>query len=333
MEASTAGLAYSQDRDGPTAASAYPELAAGAVTQMAGIATQMAPVNAADAEAYSDALAYSDEVEVPEPEAFYEDESRKPFLLVGSALTSIFVVGVVALVISLAVSIRPTVDQRPSPGETPVIPSQAAPGPGAGVGTLPCLRPLRLPPLRRRKSSRRPCRSSSRRPRRRRGRSSSRSPHPQPHSRPRLRPRRRRPCLPHRCLCPRPPWCLRFWRRRSTTRRCTTRSRRSTSRSGPGVGAAVAEAVAAVAVAAAAADPRRSAARQPQYPGSAVTPGRVRVATPARARWLPGLGGGYPGSAPGAPAPVTTATGGSRPRGGSGGGPSICVLGFCTGGH
>ena len=54
----------------------------------------------------------------PEPDAFYEDESRKPFLLVGSALTSIFVVGVVALVISLAVSIRPTVDQRPSPGES-----------------------------------------------------------------------------------------------------------------------------------------------------------------------------------------------------------------------
>ena len=128
MEASTAGLAYSQDHDGPTAGSAYPELA-GAVTQMAGVATQMAPVDAAAAEAYSDALAYSDEVEVPEPEASYDDESRKPFLLVGSALTSIFVVGVVALVISLAVSIRPTVDQRPSPGQTPVIPSQAAPAP------------------------------------------------------------------------------------------------------------------------------------------------------------------------------------------------------------
>ena len=136
MEASTAGLAYSQDRDGTTAASAHPELAgaatqmAGVATQMAGIATQMAPAGASAA--YSDSLAYSDELnEIPEsdPEPFYEDESRKPFLLVGSALTSIFVVGVVALVISLAVSIRPTVDQRPNPGETPVIPSQAAPAP------------------------------------------------------------------------------------------------------------------------------------------------------------------------------------------------------------
>jgi hypothetical protein len=135
MEASTAGLAYSQDHDGTTAASAYPELVgaatqmAGVATQMAGVATQMAP--AGGGEAYSDALAYSDELDelAPEPEQPYEDESRKPFLLVGSALTSIFVVGVVALVISLAVSIRPTVDQRPSPGETPVIPSQAAPDP------------------------------------------------------------------------------------------------------------------------------------------------------------------------------------------------------------
>ena len=57
------------------------------------------------------------------------EEGRKPFLLVGSALTSIFVVGVVALVISLAVSIRPTVDQRPSPGPNAIVPSTEAPAP------------------------------------------------------------------------------------------------------------------------------------------------------------------------------------------------------------
>ena len=57
------------------------------------------------------------------------EEGRKPFLLVGSALTSIFVVGVVALVISLAVSIRPTVDQRPSPGPNAIVPSTVAPAP------------------------------------------------------------------------------------------------------------------------------------------------------------------------------------------------------------
>ena len=131
MEASTAGLAYSQDPDGTTAGKAYP-------VGLANAATQLAPVGAAAA--YSDALAYADEVESepgPEPETFYEEESRKPFLLVGSALTSIFVVGVVALVISLAVSIRPTVDQRPSPGESPVIPSQAAPAPAPELAPAP----------------------------------------------------------------------------------------------------------------------------------------------------------------------------------------------------
>ena len=51
------------------------------------------------------------------------DQGRKPFLLVGSALTSIFVVGVVALAISLAVSIRPTVDQRPAPAQAAIVPS------------------------------------------------------------------------------------------------------------------------------------------------------------------------------------------------------------------
>jgi hypothetical protein len=113
MEASTAGLAYSQDPDGTTAASAYP-------VDLASAATQMAPVGAA--------AAYSEEIE-PDVGPDYSDETRKPFLLVGSALTSIFVVGVVALVISLAVSIRPTVDQRPSPGEQAIIPSAPAPAP------------------------------------------------------------------------------------------------------------------------------------------------------------------------------------------------------------
>lgn len=127
-EASTVGLAYAQDREGTTAGAVY---AAGADTQMAAGATQLA------AAGYMAPLGYS---EVPDDEPGYdpvpiefedrldpEEPDRKPFLLVGSALTSIFVVGVVALVISLAVSIRPTVDQRPSPGENVIVPSSQAP--------------------------------------------------------------------------------------------------------------------------------------------------------------------------------------------------------------
>ena len=101
FEATTVGLAYSQDPDGTTAGNAYAALA--------GAETQLAPVGGADA-VVDDYAAQTD------MEPIAADEGRKPFLLVGSALTSIFVVGVVALVISLAVSIRPTVDQRPEPG-------------------------------------------------------------------------------------------------------------------------------------------------------------------------------------------------------------------------
>jgi len=106
FEATTTGLAYSQDPDGPTAA------------DPAFVATQVRPVGAASP---------VDEVDDLDDDALVDDESRRPFLLVGSTLTSIFVVGVVALVISLAVSIRPTADQRPSPGESIAVPSTAAP--------------------------------------------------------------------------------------------------------------------------------------------------------------------------------------------------------------
>ena len=86
MEASTAGLAYSQDPDGTTAGSAYPELA-GAATQMAGVATQMAPVDAPPRRTRTRwRIPTRSRYAEPEPESFYEDESRKPFLLVGSAL-------------------------------------------------------------------------------------------------------------------------------------------------------------------------------------------------------------------------------------------------------
>jgi uncharacterized membrane protein YgcG len=111
FEATTVGLAYSQDPDGTTAGNAYPGLAAAE--------TQLAPVGGEPV----DYAAQTDMEPIP------AEEGRKPFLLVGSALTSIFVVGVVALVISLAVSIRPTVDQRPTPGPNAIVPSTVAPAP------------------------------------------------------------------------------------------------------------------------------------------------------------------------------------------------------------
>ena len=107
LEASTVGLAYSQDPDGATAGDVYRVNPAFAATQIRPAAVSEPVVD--------------DEV--------VADESRRPFLLVGSSLSAIFVIGVVALVISLAVSIRPTADQRPNPGETIVTPSAQAPAP------------------------------------------------------------------------------------------------------------------------------------------------------------------------------------------------------------
>ncbi len=113
FEASTAGLAYSQDPDqhpGPTPADPV------------SLGLDAAPTESAPVE------------EPPE-------EARKPFLLVGSALTSIFVIGVVALAISMAVSIRPTVDQRPSPIESAIAPSSEHVEPA-----LPAAQPVPPPP-------------------------------------------------------------------------------------------------------------------------------------------------------------------------------------------
>ena len=104
FEATTVGLAYSQDPDGPTAGGGY---------ALAGLAPELAPVG--------DGIDAFDDVAPMPP-----DPERKPFLLVGSALTSVFVVGVVALVISLAVNITPTVDQQSSPPQGAVLPSAPA---------------------------------------------------------------------------------------------------------------------------------------------------------------------------------------------------------------
>lgn len=109
-DATTAGLAYSQDPDGFTAGNDY--------VDPAGAATMLRPADPVPAhDEYDD---FADH---------HADEGRKPFLLVGSALTSIFVIGVVALVISLAVSIRPTADQRPEavPAIIPAAPAEVVP--------------------------------------------------------------------------------------------------------------------------------------------------------------------------------------------------------------
>jgi hypothetical protein len=119
FEASTVGLAYSQDPYEPVVADPS------AIDPWAPTQLRMA---AASAPAALDDVAVADVDDVDE--ATVHDETRRPFLLVGSTLTGVFIIGVVALVITLAASIRPTADTRPNaanPGENVVVPTAPAP--------------------------------------------------------------------------------------------------------------------------------------------------------------------------------------------------------------
>ena len=89
-DTSTVGLAYSQDPDGTTV---YPLALADDATTFLGHA---------DASPDTADIA-SDPDDVP--------ERSKPFLLVGSSLTAIFVAGVMALAIAMVINIQPTADR------------------------------------------------------------------------------------------------------------------------------------------------------------------------------------------------------------------------------
>lgn len=103
---------------------------------VAGIITQRA------AAAYMAPLGFSAVPEDDEPAQRYDADlptvpedsvqpERVPFLLVGSALMTIFVVGVLALVASLVITVRPTADPRTDPGENAAVSSTQLPAPGA----------------------------------------------------------------------------------------------------------------------------------------------------------------------------------------------------------
>ncbi|VBA47158.1 DUF7159 family protein [Mycobacterium attenuatum] len=77
-------------------------------------------------------LAYS---AVPETAVPDDQPERKPFPLLASIVTSLFVIGVAALALSLAVSIRSSPDVKPDPGHNVVTPSAPAPAAHAPAPT------------------------------------------------------------------------------------------------------------------------------------------------------------------------------------------------------
>jgi len=119
-DTSTIGLAYSQDPDGTTV---YPLALADVATTFFGHANSSAHT--------ADIASDSDDV----------SERSKPFLLMGSSLTAIFVAGMTALAIAMAISVQPTADQRPD--GMPVPPGAAAPPPL--LQSAPPAAPLQVP--------------------------------------------------------------------------------------------------------------------------------------------------------------------------------------------
>jgi hypothetical protein len=99
-DASTAGLAYSQDPDGTTAQ-----------TMAALLGHDDASPDAADIDSDPDDVG----------------ERGKPFLLMGSSLTAIFVAGVMALAIAMVITVQPTMD------DVTVHPGAAAPPPALQI--------------------------------------------------------------------------------------------------------------------------------------------------------------------------------------------------------
>jgi len=72
-----------------------------------------------------------------------QDGARRPLVLVASAVAAIFVVGAAALVVALAISMRPTAAVRPEPGHQAVAP--AKPAPAAPAAPAPAVAPAPAP--------------------------------------------------------------------------------------------------------------------------------------------------------------------------------------------
>lgn len=119
---STSALAYAQDPDSGVVGPAAGDLASGGPVDNAGAADRQL---AYSAEPAGDAFTFAAETGLPKAFAVEETETgRRPFLIALGVLI-IFIVGVAALTLSLALDIRPSVDTRPGLGKSVVAPPKS----------------------------------------------------------------------------------------------------------------------------------------------------------------------------------------------------------------
>ncbi|MGH3564324.1 MAG: DUF7159 family protein, partial [Mycobacterium sp.] len=133
FSSSTQALAWAQD---PETGEVNPELLA--------LGYSYVPARGEGALAYSAVPDYTDETVTTAVNL--DQQRRMPFLLAASALATLFVVGVAALVIALAVDMRPTADRRPDAGQHIVVPTKKAPSPPAKAEPPPPSAPPAPPP-------------------------------------------------------------------------------------------------------------------------------------------------------------------------------------------
>ncbi|WP_420866028.1 DUF7159 family protein [Mycobacterium lacus] len=102
---------------------------------------------AADAD---DGLAYSaipdDVADTHVGEVTAAQRERGSFTLLGSTLAAIFIIGVAALLVALAIAIRPTAELRPDPGHNVVAPTPPAPAAPPPAPAAPTPAPAVVPP-------------------------------------------------------------------------------------------------------------------------------------------------------------------------------------------
>jgi hypothetical protein len=150
FSSSTAALAYAQDPgtgaiDPYAVAPGYFDVAVDGSSGEQALA--YSAVQDEDADAYT---ALAGEQDSPTgsysgiTSAVPRDGGRRPLVLVASAVAAIFVVGAAALVVALAVSMRPTAAVRPEPGHQAVAP--AKPAPAAPAAPAPAVAPAPAAP-------------------------------------------------------------------------------------------------------------------------------------------------------------------------------------------
>jgi uncharacterized membrane protein YgcG len=133
FSSSTAALAYAQDPgtgaiDPYAVAPGYFDVAVDGASGEQALA--YSAIADEDADAYT---ALADEQNIPTgtytgiTTVVPRDSGRRPLVLVASAVAAIFVVGAAALVVALAISMRPTAAVRPEPGHQAVAPAKPAP--------------------------------------------------------------------------------------------------------------------------------------------------------------------------------------------------------------